>query len=73
MGCACKNSERLNKVLPFVAKTEKKGILGRLNSFSINFINKLIVILMFIILTPIVIVVLIFSYIFKDKLTMILP
>lgn len=73
MGCNCKNAEKINKVLPFNVNHEKKGVLGAINSFSINFINKLIIVLLLIILTPIVIVVLIFNYLFKDKLMVILP
>lgn len=73
MGCNCKNVEKLNKYQPFLAKNEKKGVMNRINNFSINVLNKAIIILLFIILTPIVIIALIFNYLFKDKLTLILP
>lgn len=73
MGCSCKNAEKLNKVLPFQAKQERKGIIGALNRFSISFVNKVIVVVFFIILTPIVIMILTFNFLLRNKLMVTLP
>lgn len=73
MGCNCKNVEKLNKTQLFSVKNEKIGVWNRINAFSINFINKFIIVALFIILTPIVILVLIFKFLFKGKLTFPMP
>ena len=73
MGCNCKQVEKLQKTQLFATKNEKIGVLNRLNTMGINFFNKLIVLLLFVILTPIVIVVLILSYLFKGRLMLPLP
>ena len=73
MGCNCKQVEKLQKTQLFATKNEKIGVLNRLNTMGINFFNKLIVVLLFVILTPIVIVVLILNYLFKDRLILPLP
>lgn len=73
MGCNCKHAEDLKKIKPFNLQQEKKGKLFIINEFLINVINKLIMTILLLVLTPIVIVMLLFNYLFKDKLTLILP
>ena len=73
MGCNCKNVEKLEKVLPFKNDYERKGIWKVINGFSINVLNKAFTILLFIIMTPIVIITLILSYLIKYKLILHLP
>lgn len=73
MGCNCKQVEKLQKTQLFATKNERIGVLNRLNAMGINFFNKLIVVLLFVILTPIVIIVLIFSFLFKGDLILPLP
>ena len=73
MGCNCKNVEKLKKVNLFTVKNNKIGIFNRLNAILINSLNKTIVVLLFIFLTPIVILALIFNYLFKGTLMLVLP
>jgi hypothetical protein len=73
MGCNCKNVEKLEKVNLFTVKNNKIGIFNRLNAILINSLNKTIVVLLFILLTPIVILALIFNYLFKGTLMLVLP
>lgn len=73
MGCNCKNVDKLKKAQLFPVKNGKVGVWNRINAFSLNFINKFIVILLLILLTPIVIMVLIISLLFKGKMTFPIP
>ena len=73
MGCNCKNVEKLKKTQLFPIKNKKIGILNRINAFSLNFINKFIIIALLILLTPIVIIVLVFRFLFKGKMTFPIP
>lgn len=73
MGCNCKNVEKLNKTQLFAVKNEKIGVWNRFNAFSLNFINKFIIVALLIILTPIVIMVLILRFLFRGKLTFPIP
>ena len=73
MGCNCKNVEKLEKVNLFTVKNNKLGVFNRLNAILINSLNKTIVVLLFIFLTPIVILALIFNYLFKGTLMLVLP
>ena len=73
MGCNCKNVEKLEKVNLFTVKNNKLGVLNRLNAILINSLNKTIVVLLFILLTPIVILALIFNYLLKGTLMLVLP
>ena len=59
--------------MPFQKDYEKKGVLNAINGFSINVLNKAFVILLFIIITPIVIITLIFNFLIKNKLILPLP
>ena len=73
MGCNCKNVEKLEKALSLKKDYEKKGVWNLINGFSINVFNKTIIILLFIVLTPIVIIGLILNYLIKDRLILPLP
>ena len=74
MGCNCKNSKKLEKMFNANSeKYDKKGIFGLLALKSINIVNKIILMLLIIVLTPIVVIILIWNYIFKDKLIFIIP
>ena len=73
MGCNCKNVDKLKKTQLFAVKNDKIGVLNRINAFSLTFINKFIIIALLIILTPIVIAVLIFIFLFKGKMTFPIP
>ena len=73
MGCNCKNVDKLKKTQLFAVKNDKIGVLNRINAFSLTFINKFIIIALLIILTPIVIAVLIFRFLFKGKMTFPIP
>lgn len=73
MGCNCKNVDKLKKTQLFAVKNDKIGVMNRINAFSLNFINKFIIVLLLILLTPIVIMVLVFSFLFKGKLNFPLP
>lgn len=69
MGCNCKNIKKIdNMLVTNDVKYEKKGLYGFISNFSINLINKCIVILLMVILIPIVIIYFIFSYIFGGSL-----
>lgn len=73
MGCNCKQVEKLQKTQLFATKNEKIGVLNRLNVIGINFLNKSILILLFVILTPIIIIVLIFKLLFEGRMVLPLP
>lgn len=73
MGCNCKSVEKLNKMQLITAKSERYGVWNRLNNIFINLFNKSIIVVLMIILTPIVIFALIFNYLFRGSLMLILP
>lgn len=69
MGCNCKNIKKVdNMLVTNETKYEKKGLYGFISNFSINLINKIIVIALMVILIPIVIIYFIFSYLFGGSL-----
>lgn len=72
MSCNCKTARKIrNKLSP--NEKGKTHLMGKLNEWFINLLNKLIVILLFIIITPIVILCLIFNFIFEGKLIFRIP
>lgn len=73
MGCNCKNVEKLKKAQLFATNNERIGVWNRINAMSINFINKSIIVILLIVLTPIVIMVLLFNFLFKGSLTFPIP
>ena len=73
MGCNCKSVDKLKKTQLFATKNEKVGVWNRLNNISINFLNKFIILSLLIILTPIVVIVLLFNFLFGNGLMFPLP
>ena len=72
MGCNCKNVKKLeNKLINDNGNIkEKNGVLRIFNKVSLAFkqvLMKLFIILLFIVLTPIVMFVLIITFIFKNQ------
>lgn len=72
MGCNCKNVKKLeNKLINDNGNIkEKNGVLRIFNKVSLAFkqvLMKLFIILLFIVLTPIVMLVLIITFIFKNQ------
>ena len=73
MSCNCKNIEKLKKTQIFATKNDKIGVINRLNSIFFTFLIKSFILALLVILTPIVILVLIFTFLFNGKLVFPLP
>ena len=72
MSCNCKTAKRIHNKLT-AGEKGKTHLMSKINDWFIGLLNKLIVILLFIIITPIVILCLIFNFIFEGKLIFRIP
>ena len=73
MACACKAARQADTMLFGNKLNEKKGVKGFFMKFSINFLNKLITTLLIILLTPIVLLLMLYNFLIGDKLVIRVP
>lgn len=78
MACDCKRVEKLQNMIPNANeyRPNKQGIWGFVQYAWILFLNILMkcgVLLLFVIVTPIIIIMLSYNFIFKGKTTLFLP
>lgn len=78
MACNCKRVEKIQNMLPNANNQhiEKKGLLKliyQIWGMLLNVLIKFAVLILFVVVTPIVILMLSFNFIFKGKATIFLP
>lgn len=75
MACACKTAKKIANKNSKIYKNESKGmkLTKHIIDWVIDLLNKIIIICLFVVITPIVILCLIFNLIFKGKLYIKLP
>lgn len=76
MACACKKANKISKLLTNQSNAEHKGIgkvIKTILSPLLSLLQRLIVVMLFIILIPIVLLFLAFHFMFKGHLNITLP
>lgn len=75
MGCACKQARKIASMSAkdYSHKSKASHVTKSIFNFFINLLNKIIVLVLFVIAIPIVIIGIIFNYLFKGKLYFKLP
>lgn len=67
MGCSCKKMQKIQKDLKEYDGQNDNKLTNYIFDFCLKFLNKVIVILLFIIITPIILLVLLFNFILKGQ------
>lgn len=78
MACDCKRVEKIQNLVSNAngSNYPQKGFMGALSKFwniIVNIFAKIFILFLFVVITPIVILILCFNFIFKGKATLILP
>ena len=76
MACACKKARKISKLLTNQSNAEPKGIskvVRTILSPLLSLLQRLVVVVLFIIMTPIVLLFLAFHFMFKGHLNITLP